>query len=658
MTCSELLARHAIQTALIVDDVYDSIPTAADIGTNSEAWAIFNDDLTPDQEDLIIKAYPLAQDKRIDELITEDGYVTALWQLRDKLGLVVTELFDSYIDSQSKDTAYVERVQEKLEELGLTVSTAGRNFSDKAATVDLILIDLFLGKMQESEAIDASKKLLREALRRRAQNPPVVILMSRSSRLAMKSEEFRDEVGLLDSAFRILNKSDLENGDRLELQLTRLALNSSDSRKLACFFNALETGVSLAAQRAVQLFRKLRLSDIGQIQELILDTEGESVGSYLVDVFDRVLQHEIEGELGIIETAARLNDFSRATYPTPYVAGSPDLQQLVQRIVTQNETRLGLPGSIKARVAFGDVLKIQLSEEAKQQPPLADLSLDNVLLVLTPACDLQRCEAPRILLLVGTFMQLKPSEWKYKEVRTPAIRIDGELGWVKWHLKHVATLSLKDLNQALDSGTIQIKARLRENHALELQQKVLAGLGRVGQLTTLPGSFLVTLEVYYADTNNTPCLLDIPLIDEAVCFVGRDESGNPAPRLVLTEASCDEVHAALARVDKQLVSRNTLEIFEYICSNSILRNMLAQGLDLKGVNATNWKPIQSEAEAREQRPNIGLIAWNFSQLDQILPPKQRTKAGVILHIRDVNPGQAPGLQDVIHENQIEHADIP
>jgi hypothetical protein len=406
----------------------------------------------------------------------------------------------------------------------------------------------------------------------------------------------------------------------------------------------------------VQLFRKLRLSDIGQIQELILDTEGESVGSYLVDVFDRVLQHEIEGEYSIIETAAKLNDFSGAKYPPPYVAGSPYLQQLVQRIVTQNENRLGLPGSINARVAFGDVLKIQLPENVKQQPPLADLSPDDVLLVLTPACDLQRCEAPRILLLVGTFMQLKPSEWKYKEVRTPAIRIDDELGWVKWHLKHIATLSLKDLNQALDSGTIQIKARLRENHALELQQKVLSGLGRVGQLTTLPGSFLVTLEVYYADTNNNLCFLDVPLIDEAVCFVGRDGCGNPVPRLVLTEASCDEVHAALTKVDENLISKHALKAFKYICSNSILRNMLARGLDLKGVNDTKWKAIQSEEGAKDNMPTIGLIARNFSELEKPLNSGQCS--GVILHIRDVYPGQAPGLQDAIYENRIEQEDIP
>jgi len=657
MTCSELLAQCAIRTALIVDDVYDQTPTAADIGVRSDDWSIFNDDLTNDQSALIAKAYPSAEHKQFKDLITEDGYVATIWDLRDKLGSVVDSLFEAYKASQEADTQYVQRVQKKLEGLGLTVNTSGRDFLEQAAAADLILIDLFLGKVQEQEAIDTSKRLLGEALQLRKESTPIVILMSRSNRLEKKSDEFRDDVKLLDSAFRILNKTELETGDKLEIQLERLALNSHWSRKLANFYNALETGVASAADNALQLLRRLSLSDIGQIQELLLNTEGQPVGSYLVDVFDRVLQHEIEREKSIINTALELNGFSEAQYPPPYVAGSPNLQKLVQRIVTQNENRLGLPGNITAGVAFGDVLQIQCIKNADQHSPLfTDLTSDNLLLVLTPACDLQRGKTHSVLFLVGTLMPLKASEWSYREVRTPAIKIDDELGWVKWNLTHLKTLSLKQLDQALDAGTIQIKARLRESHALELQQKVLAGLGKVGQLLPLPGSFLVTLEVYYVDTNNKLCLLDTPLIDEAVCFVGRDENGNPAPRLVLTEASCDEVHAALTKVDETLISKHALKAFKYICSNSVLRNMLEQGLDLKGVNHTKWKAIQSEEGAKDNMRTIGLIARNFSGLEDPLNSGQCS--GVILHIRDVNPGQAPGLQDGIHEDQIEQQIFP
>ena len=55
MTLAELLAAKGIQSALIVDDVCDAVPTAGDIGTANEAWPIFNDDLTAEQREQIVR---------------------------------------------------------------------------------------------------------------------------------------------------------------------------------------------------------------------------------------------------------------------------------------------------------------------------------------------------------------------------------------------------------------------------------------------------------------------------------------------------------------------------------------------------------------------------------------------------------------------------
>ena len=94
-------------------------------------------------------------------------------------------------------------------------------------------------------------------------------------------------------------------------------------------------------------------------------------------------------------------------------------------------------------------------------------------------------------------------------------------------------------------------ARLRESHALELQQRVLAGLGRVGLVAPLPATFAVEVEAYYADTTGVPTRLTVAgLEDGAVCFVGRDETGNQN-RLVLTERGCDEMQAALSDLESR-----------------------------------------------------------------------------------------------------------
>lgn len=649
MTLAELLADCGVRTALIVDDVYDLVPRADDIDPNNEAWSIISTDLSPAHHSRIAEVYPPADTKSFDDLVADDLYVKALWQLCEEFGDAVAPLFQVYISDQATDNQYVQLIRERLEGLGLIVRTAGRDFAANVVDVDLILVDLFFGKAQNPAALNDSKKRLKFALQSRTATPPLVILMSRSPRLEYKRDEFRDEVGLLDSAFRILMKSDLEKDGFLELQLARLAQHSAASRKLALFFHALETGVTRAATRTLLLFRKLRLSDIGQIQQLLLSFEGEPVGSYFVDVFDRVLQHEIERETGIIEAANGLNEFSMDKYPPPYVAGSPDLQELVQRLVTQNENRLGLPGAIDGNVAFGDVLRMQInSTEQQKQPLLSGLTLDNVLLVLTPACDLLRGGAPRILLLVGTIKPLTAKDWTYgSDARTPAVRIDGTLCWVAWELKHIDTVSREQLGQAFDDGGIRTVARLRESHALELQQRVLSHLGRVGQIAALPGSFLIDLEVYYAGQDGRPTRLDIDALAEgAVCFVGRDNDRKPVSILVLTEKCCDGVHAALTSLREDQVAQNARKAFRHVQTTSDLRSIMARGLNLKGIKDDKWKEITSETGTNSGVPQMGLIARNFTAWDQPLGGNLH-KAGVLFIIRDVGNDDNSSLEDAI-----------
>jgi hypothetical protein len=657
MSLSELLAARGIRSALIVDDVCDAVPRATDIGVGNPAWPTFNDDLTAEQRDRIIATYPLAGSSRFDDLIADDGYVATLWGLRDILAESVAPLFDGYIADHTADEKYVRLARTKLEALGLTCETAGRDFAAPARGVDLIVIDLFLGNAQDDVSLNVTKELLGKALEPRAADPPLVILMSRSSRIDEKRDEFRDDVGLIESAFRIIKKSDLEESDRLERQLERLAENVEDSRKLARFFHALEVGLTAATRRTLERLRKLKLSDIGQIQQLLLSVDGEPTGSYLVDVFDRVLQHEIEAEAGIIDAAKALNDFSSARHPPPYVAGSAELQDLVQRLLTQNERRLQLPGSLNAVVAFGDVLRMPTDSDAERlkRALLTGLTPDNVALVLTPACDLQRSAAPRILMLVGTLQPLQPKDWSYgNDARTPAIKIDGGLHWVKWNLKHIDTVSWAQLEKALTSDDIQIVARLRDAHALELQQKVLSGLGRVGLVSQLPATFPVEVEVYYANIEGRPARLDIAALnDGAVCFVGRDENGNQVIKLVMTEGSCDGIQEAISAVSEEDVAEGARKAFKHITSTADLRRMLEFGVNLKGAGAKDWTQIPSETGAPAGVAKMGLLAWNYTIPGEVIKGTHLNKAGIIILVRDAPRPDAPGLGDAIRSGLVE-----
>ncbi len=649
MSLTDLLRARAIRRVLIVDDAFDETPRAQDIGPGNDVWSVFGDDWTEELRVAITEIYAGARDRRLDDLVGDDLFVAALWALRERFPELLDPLFEAYQGGRTADLRYVELAKAKLEALELQVETAGRDFAAAARSVDLILIDLFLGHGQGAEDLEASKSLLREALTVRGPPAPLVILMSRSARLEGKRDEFRDEVGLLDSGFRIISKADLEAGTLLERQIERLAQHLEDTRKLAGFVDALAAGIDGAAQRTLTRFRRLRLSDLGQLQSLLLDTEGEPTGSYLVDVFDRVFAHELEADAGMIEAAKALNGFSAESYPPPHVAGSPDLQDLVARTLTQNVQRLDLPGSTDGLVTFGDVLRPGDGAlgEALRQSLLVDVTADQVLVVMTPTCDLQRSGAPRILLMVGDIRPFGLKDWTYGgDARTPVIDLDGNRRWIKWRTKHIDTVSWDQLRQALQDETLRIVARLRESHALELQQRLLSGLGRVGLLAPMPASFPVDIEMFTAGTDSRPRRLEIPALNEgAVCFVGRDDEGKPAIRLVLTEGAWDAVEEALAVVDENTILPGAKPAFEHVRSSPEFGQKMAKGLSLDKVGA-KWSGVACQVQ---NLPYMGLVSWNLPEPEAALSRGDGFKAGLLIHLRDKPEAEAPRRDDAVQQ---------
>jgi hypothetical protein len=290
-----------------------------------------------------------------------------------------------------------------------------------------------------------------------------------------------------------------------------------------------------------------------------------------------------------------------------------------------------------------------------QQALLVEMKPNTVLAVMTPVCDLQRDGAPRVLLLVGTVNLLVAGNWSYRDDdRTPAIRIGEELVWIKWNFKHIDTASHEQLAKALEDGDLAIAARLREAHALELQQKMLAGLGRVGLVAPMPATFPLEVEAYYAAVDGRPARLDVPALDDgAVCFVGRDKDRNPMPRLVVTEGACDGLTDALAGLDVEQIAPNARNAFGHVTSSPDLRRILTNGISLKGVTSTSWKHIPSETGQAKNAPFMGLLAWNYVIPAEPLAAKDLNKAGIILLVKDAEQPGTPGLGEAMRSGLVD-----
>lgn len=549
-----LLEEKGIRKAVVIDDVFDNVPQPDEIDEGD--WSTFFDDLTEEDHRKISDLYPKYENVNESELRGSSEFINVLWENRKKLSTeVITTLFRDYENSNEREKGRLGNLVQRLENVGLTCETVGRNFGDKADDADLIVIDLFLGPQSSDDVIELAIERVDQLVSNRAQAPPLVILISSSSRLNEKRDDFRDKARLLSSIFRVASKSDLAEEGRLELILFRLADHYEDAKRVAGFLYAWDKGLERTRTAFLEKLRRLDLSDLAQIKTLLLDSEGERLGDYLLDIADRVLQHEIESDRGTIQAARELNKIDSSKYPAPHLMGTPGLQDLVHRMVFVHEDRLKLSeenGILHLR--FGDLLWWKNREK--------DVYGDDVCLVVTPACDLVRNETEPVMLLSGKLKELRPEDWSYRgdPVRTSIIILPGgRRKWIKWNLRTVKTLRQDALIRLIQAGRLSRIARLREVYSLAIQQELLARMGRIGQLADPPAAFPVNVSFFYVGTDHKASRFVSNDLEPAACYVGRRKDSEQVFRLVLTEQICDQIDQALRGLSEENVGQAARE---------------------------------------------------------------------------------------------------
>ena len=536
-----LLEEREIRKAVVIDDVFDDAPRPDELDEGD--WSTFFDDLGEDGHGRLAVLFPEFENTDHSDLRQSQEFINTLWANRRKLPEAPIEiLFDDYESSNATERAQLERLVQVLENAGLSCTTMGRYLNGEAGDADLIVIDLFLGRHQSQDDMDAAVQRVRYLVKERMQNPPLVILTSKSTRLNENREAFRDDAGLLGSTFRVASKSDLGKDGALESILSRLASHYEDAKRIAGFVYAWDSGLNHARETFIRLLRRLDLSDLAQVRALLLDFEEERLGDYLLDIADRVLQHEIEDDDDTIDAALELNKIDLTQYPAPHLTGTPDLQDLVYRMVFLHRDRLRLSEhNGKPQLQFGDVLRWKKEGE--------EVYGDDVCLVVTPACDLVRDGAERIMLLAGKLKELHPRDWSYKAdpVRTAIIILPDEgRKWIRWNLKDVRTLGWDEIDGFFSEGErLSRIGRLREIYAIEIQEMLLVDLGRIGRPANMPVPFPVAVSLFYVDTDGKARKLDVDDIESAVCYVGRGESPRSVHHLVLAEQTCDQIEQAL-----------------------------------------------------------------------------------------------------------------
>lgn len=633
MELRKLLEDSGIRKAIVIDDVFDDVPRPDELDEGD--WSNFFDDLGEGAHKLLADQYPEYEEASRDDLRVSQKFIAIVWENRTKLLQEVCDhLFRNYENTKTTERTRLDQLVTVLESLDLTCTKMGREFDEEAKEAELLFVDLFLGFHQSEDDMNHSIQRVGKLVSGRKQNPPLVVLMSRSSRLQEHRDKFRDEAGLLGSTFRVVSKADLASEGTLETILTRLAMHYQDAKRVAGFVHAWDTGLDQARKNFIQVLRRLDLSDLGQVRALLLESETQKLGEYLLDVADGALQHEIEGDSNTIGAALELNKIDLSKYPAPHLVGSPDLQDLVHRMTFLHSDRLRLSKEEdKVQLQFGDLLRWKSADGAAFS--------DDVSLVVTPACDLVRNRngVERVMLLSGKLRDLEPKDWSYKRdpVRTPIVILpDEDRKWIEWDLKDVKALSWSELDDLFDAQKrLSRIGRFREIHAIEIQQMLLTYLGRIGRPANLPVSFPVNVSFFYIGTDSKVQKLDVEEIESAACYVGRDAGSEPVHRLVLTEQACDHIERALRAIDDNKLHRSARASLTAVKDDRGFFTQFERGeIEIPSGKKKKSKKFIQSADAR--KPYAAIVRSDDFDLDDGRDvPSDLRKVAVIIKVTDV-----------------------
>ena len=488
-----LLAEQALTQAAIIDDAFDDRPTVDDL--DADLWDRFFDDLSEEDEDGLAKAYGKDITKAEPSDLRRDvAFISAVWALRDEIE-AAEDLFEDYVVKQAGKRADLKPLEDLLSQLALPVRTSGRTADIDVSDVQILFLDLYLGYVEDNAAITLAIERLKQVVAQRADDPPIVVLMSRGPSLDKIAPRVRDEGELLGCQFRTLAKARLKDADFVSENLHDLVSTRPDAGKLIRFISAWDRALLSLRRDFLKEVRTFDLADYASAQLLKLYAEGEPLGDFMLDLFDQRLHGLLEGAPDLIASGDALNTIRWAAYPPAQFLPSDRFLDFTDSLIFEHEDRT--PATTVQPPKLGDVWMAPpktARKDAKTAVPPIEKQSREVFAVLTQACDLQHKYTDRLLLLKGLARPYNVAAAEPAQVSSAVMKLDKVTYAVDWDPLRTETWLIKDLPQRRRRGYAHVR-RLRLPYALQLQQAFIGKLGRVGTAAELPARHAVGVNI-------------------------------------------------------------------------------------------------------------------------------------------------------------------
>jgi hypothetical protein len=203
-------------------------------------------------------------------------------------------------------------------------------------------------------------------------------------------------------------------------------------------------------------------------------------------------------------------------------------------------------------------------------------------------------------------------------------------------------------NQITAEGHYRIHLRLREAHALELQQRLLAEMGRIGLIAQMPGTFPVRVVAYsHGPAALRQLALPVTAREGGVCYVGRDKDGNEQTKLVMTEGAIDELLTAVGSIGGAEVHERARDALARLQKAKSFGFMLQQGMLLPKNEQTSVTEIKATLPEENGQPAKEGVICLVARNPNVVKPIAKNGA-LMLVISDLEVGRPqPATEDTV-----------
>lgn len=490
MELVDLLTSENEGGIVVVDDYYSQPElNSVDAEALTNLYRLIDSKIT--YRKCLCKLLSLPTTANPDEILRHiEPNIEALWQAYETDALArksLEPLFEDIETQRSGNRPALDAITKFCKDkLKISPSTFGclDEAADALSNCIVAFVDFRLKKNRSTEDAIADHEKARDSyLTRRNFNgkrpPKLVYLISSSLPSSDNLQAFRTATGIRTAFFHPIRKSDL-SVSMLEEQLERWKKRYSAATNLDEYLTTMTTAVKESSDKLLEQLDQVELHDLAILNIFKLAAERESLQSYLTWLLSEALASKLRTSPALQKELLPVNTH------LPPLDGKLKLGSLLFEIFSQIAIS---PASLNTSIpSFGD---IYVSKKAPKQTQTNNETTTNsrdIHLVITPACDLLRCDDSfNALCVEGIETVAKPN---MEELLKEGILFGngshviqyGEgakktYAYIRWNKKGLRTISVKDLSSTRKYSKI---ARLSELFAQEIKEQVLSDVSRIG----------------------------------------------------------------------------------------------------------------------------------------------------------------------------------